>query len=188
MKKQEKKKYNDLASAALFGRVPRGDDDEAGKDDGREIRRANASCLSSSRFHRSREISRPLPPQPPPSSPSRCTRPSPGLHGATSVTSAAAFAPPPKRASRAEWTMSGLVVETAPRRCNHLTRAPIARQATRRNLESLNATRVTASNASACPVVIRSGGERKDPGIGDCSMCEIVRRYAKDSRRKDVKS
>lgn len=81
--------------------------------------------------------------------------------------------------------MSGLVVETAPRRCNHLTRAPIARQATRRSPESLNAARVTASNASARPVVIRSG-ERKDPGI--LSMCEIVRRYTKDSpRRKGAK-
>jgi len=46
---------------------------------------------------------------------------------ATSVTNAAAFGSAPERASRA--TMPGLVVETAPRRYNHLTRAPIARQA-----------------------------------------------------------
>lgn len=87
----------------------------------------------------------------------------------------AAFAPPPKRASRAEWTMSGLVVETAPRRCNHLTRAPIARQATCRNPESLNSARVAASNAIP---VVRPGKPRYR---GPRCRCVKLFRYTEDS-------
>lgn len=131
------KKYNGLAGAALFGRVPRRGDDEAGEHDGCEIRRANASCLSSSRFH-PRDI--------PATStaaatatvvvslPVHATR-SPGLHGATSVTSALPSPRPQNEPAVPSERCQALVVETAPRRCNHLTRAPIARQATHRNPE-----------------------------------------------------
>lgn len=108
---------------------------------------------------------------PPPSPPSRCTRPSPGLHLEQQVLAARCLRPAPKASQPSGVNdVRLLVVETAPRRCNHLTRAPLARQATRRNPESLNPARVTASNASASPV-----SERAELTV---SLCETVLGHA----------
>lgn len=91
-----------------------------GEHDGREIRGANASRALSSSL-----------------APSRCTRPSPGLHLEQQVLPARCLRPAPKTSQPSGVNdVRLLVVETAPRRCNHLTRAPLARQATRRDPES----------------------------------------------------
>lgn len=152
------KKYNSLAGAALFGRVPRRrDDDEAGTASTTTVARyADRMPRASPRLASTRggEIFRPLPP-PRRRRRRRRRRLPPGAHatvasgldGATSVTSALLLPRPQNEpAERRVNDVSGLVVETAPRRCNHLTRASIARQATRRKPRRASTrVRVTAS-------------------------------------------
>lgn len=84
--------------------------------------------------------------------PPGCTRPGRRDLTEQQVLPARCHRPAPKTSQPSE-RCQALVVETAPRRCNHLTRAPIARQATPREREAWNSARVTTSNANACPVV-----------------------------------
>ncbi|TGZ48035.1 hypothetical protein DBV15_05744 [Temnothorax longispinosus] len=150
------KKYNGLVGAALFGRVPRRGDDEAGEHDGREIRRASASCALSlypGHFHRRRRCRRRrhLPPGARDRRwdfteqqvlPARCLRPAPKTSQPSRVSDVRprggncpeAMQPPHSSADRAT------------------SDPPKPR-------ESFDSARVNASNASAIPVV--RPGERR---------------------------
>jgi len=186
--RKSNKKYNSLAGAALFGRVPRRGDDEAGEHDDREIRGANASCLSSSRFHSAwypghfhrrnrRRRHRRLPPG--------CTRPSLRPHGATSVTSALLSprpqnepAAPSERCQASWWKLPrGDATTSLERRSRDKRPAETPRASTRRELPRVMRTR-------APPSVPVSG----DPGVLGVDMWNCsnaaTRKILRDSLRK----